>query len=61
MAKSTFYTVREVAVLLKVHPETVRAWCREETIPGAIRTFGDREWRIPKAVVDSRMQGGGSA
>jgi len=41
------FTVSEFAKLAKVHPETVRAWCRSGILKA--RKFGKKErgqWRI---------------
>jgi excisionase family DNA binding protein len=45
-------TVREVAALLKIHPETVRVWLREGIFPNAYQLPRRSGWRIPKADVD---------
>ena len=45
MLTSPFYTVHEVADLLKVKEATVRAWIQSADLRAM--KFG-REWRIPK-------------
>jgi excisionase family DNA binding protein len=41
-----FLTVKELAAIKRVHPETVKRWCRQGLIP-AERTAGQRgHWRI---------------
>lgn len=46
-----YYTVKEVATILRVHVETVRRWCEEGKLVGA-KKYGDR-WRIPRSSVDA--------
>lgn len=35
----------------KVHPDTVRKWCREGKIPGAEQDNKGKPWRIPEDAV----------
>jgi excisionase family DNA binding protein len=46
-------TVREVAAILKIHPETVRVWLREGIFPNAYLLPRRSGWRIPHADVDA--------
>jgi excisionase family DNA binding protein len=43
-----FYTAEEVARLIRVSEQTIRAWIRDGKLPA--RRFG-RNWRIPSADV----------
>jgi excisionase family DNA binding protein len=45
--------VREVAALLKVHPETIRVWLREGIFPNAYQLPRRSGWRIPREDVDA--------
>lgn len=45
--------VREVAAVLRVHPETVRVWLREGIFPNAYQLPRRSGWRIPRADVDA--------
>lgn len=44
---SRFYTVSEVAPLLRVTERTVRKYCGEGVFPNAVRVAGGRRWLIP--------------
>ena len=44
-----YLTVEEAAVILRVHPETVRRMCKRNELKGA-RKVGDT-WRIPRTSV----------
>jgi excisionase family DNA binding protein len=46
-------TVREVAALLKIHPETVRVWLREGIFPGAYQLPRRSGWRVPWSDVEA--------
>jgi excisionase family DNA binding protein len=46
-------TVREVAAILKIHPETVRVWLREGIFPNAYQLPRRSGWRIPRTDVDA--------
>ncbi len=46
-------TVKGVAELLQVHPQTVREWLRDGKLEGV--KFGARSWRVPM----SALSGGG--
>jgi excisionase family DNA binding protein len=50
---SADYTVREVAAILKIHPETVRVWLREGLFPNAYQLPRRSGWRIPRADVEA--------
>ena len=42
-----YFTVREVAELLRLHPQTVRGWCRAGDLPAVL--IADRTgYRIPE-------------
>ena len=43
-------TVDEAAERIGRSPSTVRAWCRDGSLPGAYRLRG-REWRVPPAAL----------
>jgi excisionase family DNA binding protein len=45
--------VREVAALLKIHPETVRVWLRQGIFPDAYQLPRRSGWRIPRSDVDA--------
>lgn len=45
-----FLTVEEAADLIRIHPETLRQWLREDKFPGA--KIGDN-WRIRRADIDA--------
>lgn len=51
--ESADLTVREVAAVLKIHPETVRVWLRSGIFPGAYQLPRRSGWRIPKEDVDA--------
>ena len=44
-----FYTVEEVAKVLRAHPYTVRRLCREKKVPAF--KFGG-QWRFSKAAIE---------
>jgi excisionase family DNA binding protein len=46
-------TVREVAAVLKIHPETVRVWLREGIFPHAYQLPRRAGWRIPQEDVNA--------
>ncbi len=48
--KLIYYTVDEVADLLKVHPQTIRRWLRRGELTGADTPAG---WRITTADLDA--------
>ena len=58
MPDEEYFTVKEVAKRLKINPETVRVWIREEKIRatnlGAKRTG----YRIPESEVQRILKGG---
>lgn len=55
MAHETWYTVREVAALLKVHPETVRDWLRAGRLNGV--GFGGRTgWRVAESELNDFLR-----
>ncbi len=46
MTTDDFLTISDVAALLKVHPETLRRWDKDGTLPAVkINDRGDRRWR----------------
>lgn len=48
MADEKWYTVAEIAELLKVHPSTVREWLRAGRLQG--KGFGGRTgWRVSES------------
>lgn len=49
-----FYTVDEVAKVLRLHPYTVRRLCREKRVPAF--KFGG-QWRFPKVEIDAWSKG----
>ena len=59
MNDEQFLTVAEVAVRLRVNPESVRRWLRQGRIRGVM--FGGRRtgYRIPKGEVERFIQSGG--
>lgn len=59
-ASSRLYRPREVAELLQVSPETVRAWLRDGLVEHITLPRGDR--RIPEDVVEQLLaRTGGNA
>jgi len=42
-----FWVVKEIADTLIVSPNTVKKWCADGLIPGAV-DFGSGGWRIPR-------------
>lgn len=44
---SRFYTVSELAPLLRVTERTIRKYCAEGVFPNAVRVAGGRRWLIP--------------
>jgi excisionase family DNA binding protein len=52
--QSQYYTVEEAAIILGVHPETIRRMCKRQELRGA-RKVGDT-WRIPRASVDAQPE-----
>ncbi len=45
--ETRFLTVRDVAELLRLHPQTVRGWCRTGELPAVL--IADRTgYRIPE-------------
>ena len=48
-------TVKEAAEVLKVHPETVRAWLRDGMLAGVKPGAGGRggRWRVPKLALEN--------
>lgn len=53
MSEDRELTVKEAAALLRIHPETVREWCRDGRLPHARLLSRQAGWRIPKADVDA--------
>ena len=51
-------TVKEVAELLKIHPETVRIWVNRGYFPNAYQLPGRNPWRIPVADVEELKRRG---
>jgi excisionase family DNA binding protein len=52
MANEAWYTVEEIAQLLKIHPDTVRGWLREGRMQG--RNFGGRTgYRVRQSALDA--------
>lgn len=51
-----YLTPEQVALLLQVHVESVRAWLRAGTLPG-VRV--GRHWRVRRVDVDQLMKKGG--
>jgi excisionase family DNA binding protein len=52
MSEETWYTVDEIAQMLKVHPDTVRSWLRDGRIRG--RNFGGRTgYRVRQSALDA--------
>lgn len=51
-----YLTVKEVADLTRIHPDTIRRWLREGVLPG--RHIG-REWRVSQADLTKFLDGGG--
>lgn len=47
-----YYTIKDVASILKCDPQQVRTKCRNGDIP-AIKPTGVRDWRIPIADMES--------
>lgn len=41
-----YVSTEDIAARYDVSPETVRRWCRDGAIPGAIQL--GRQWRIPR-------------
>lgn len=55
---ATLYSVRRVAEMLEVTPETVRRWLRAGRIPGVKLTPGPRSgWRLTRADVEALTGG----
>jgi hypothetical protein len=52
--------VPEVADLLRLHPETVRAWLRQGRFPNAYRLSLRAGWRIPIDDIQALRHGGSS-
>jgi excisionase family DNA binding protein len=50
MQEDLYYTVEEVARILRKHENTIRRWCNDGTLKGA-RKFGN-DWYIPRATID---------
>jgi excisionase family DNA binding protein len=46
-------TVQEVAEQLKIHPETVRVWLRQQLFPNAYRLPGRAGWRVPQGDIEA--------
>ncbi len=46
-------TVREVAAILAIHPETVRVWLRQGIFPQAYQLPRRAGWRIPYEDVEA--------
>ena len=42
-----FWVAKEIADILVVSPNTVKKWCADGLIPGAV-DFGSGGWRIPR-------------
>jgi excisionase family DNA binding protein len=52
MSEETWYTVEDIAQLLKVHPDTVRSWLRDGRLRG--RNFGGRTgYRVRRSALDA--------
>ncbi len=52
MVNEKYYTVREVAEYLRVHPVTVQTWIREGHL-GAVRV--SRNYRVPQSELDKHL------
>jgi excisionase family DNA binding protein len=50
-----WYTTKDAAIILGLHVETVRRWCREGRIPD-LRKVGS-DWRIPDTWLLPELQG----
>ena len=46
----------QVAALLGRSPGTIRSWCAAGVISGAYRLRGCREWRVPRAALNTFQQ-----
>jgi hypothetical protein len=51
------FTVEDIAGRFKRTPACVRGWCRVGKLPGAYRMNGSKEWRVPRAGVESFLEG----
>ena len=58
MEVKEYLTLKEVAELLQVHPETVRRWTIDGKIPG---TQIGEVWRYRKADIDALFEKNGKA
>lgn len=48
-------TVEQAAERLQMHPDTIRRFLRDGTLPG--RKLGARQWRIPASSLKAYMEG----
>ncbi len=55
MAEERWFTVSDIAELLRVHPVTVRGWLREGRIEG--HSFGGRTgWRVSETALNAFIE-----
>jgi excisionase family DNA binding protein len=65
MTDETYYTVKQIAELLHVHPETVRQWIRSGELRGFLMGGTKSGFRVPaselNAFIERRKRGESSA
>jgi excisionase family DNA binding protein len=54
MQSSDYVAPEDIAEHYGVSTETVRRWCREHRVPGALQL--GRQWRIPKKWMDGGLE-----
>ena len=57
MSAERFLTVREAALRLRVHPETVREWLRRGKLRGRLIGGTKSGYRIPESEVERLLLG----
>lgn len=57
-ADDDMFLTAELGELLHVDPHTVRRWAAAGRIPGAVKTAGGGQWRVPASVIRRILAGG---